>query len=160
MRRGNSTRRRDTTAIANRRLPVAQSKYHPLSKSHINTRRPMTLSEFQDFRRWTPGGRYQPLTHMQMSRPVTKLRYIDRMQRIQRDPFGYFINKIIPRPLNPFKRFIDKTDTVAAFMNPKKTVTCIRRHMRREVLHALGLVRRGGSGGVKSEWNDSSEIRC
>lgn len=161
MARRNSSRRRDTTAIPNQRLPVA--RYNPLSESAIKTLRPMSLQEFEDFRTWHPDRNRWP---RDFSGPVTRLRAVDRIQRFASHPERLLLNRvesILPsNPLSYIQRWKDNTDTVMAFADPRKTLTCVRRQIRKEVLHALHLVRRGGggSGKVLSEWNDKSNIRC
>jgi hypothetical protein len=44
-----------------------------------------------------------------------------------------------------------------AFMDPRRVVVCIRRKMRREVLHALG---KGGGGNRRPTRKPTSEIQC
>lgn len=47
-----------------------------------------------------------------------------------------------------------------AFADPKKVAVCVRRKVRREVLHALKLKSRAGKGGAPRRRNPWSGIRC
>jgi len=47
---------------------------------------------------------------------------------------------------------------VMAFRNPEKVAVCVRRHERKEVLHALRRVGRGS--GRRRRRNEASNIRC
>lgn len=47
---------------------------------------------------------------------------------------------------------------VMAFRDPHKVAVCVRRHERREVLHALRRVGRGS--GKKRRRNEASDIKC
>lgn len=48
--------------------------------------------------------------------------------------------------------------SVAAFSQPKKESTCVRRKQRREVLHALR--KTGKVGQKRPNWTQKSKIRC
>ena len=47
-----------------------------------------------------------------------------------------------------------------SFSSPKKTFVCIRRKVRRAVLHALQKTGRGGGPQKRPRWSDASRIRC
>lgn len=49
---------------------------------------------------------------------------------------------------------------VVAFENRKKTVVCIRRWMRKQVLHALGVAGQGGHFKFPYRRNENSGIHC
>lgn len=47
-----------------------------------------------------------------------------------------------------------------SFSLPKKTIVCIRRKVRRAVLHALQKTGRGGGPQKRPRWSAASRIRC
>lgn len=57
-------------------------------------------------------------------------------------------------------RMLSQTQAPLAFEKPEKVLICVRRKIRKEVLHALK--KTGGRGGVtrKPIWNRFSEISC
>lgn len=152
----NNSRRRDTSAISNHRLPVSTQSFRPSTTPS----RLSPLRQFEDLRTWHPSRNRHP---RDFSGPVTRFRTVNRLYRLQENPvrvLSSLAESILPsNPLSYIGRWKDATDTAFAFANPRKTLTCVRRQIRKEVLHALHLVRSGGSGG-RSNWNDNSNIRC
>lgn len=90
-----------------------------------------------DARFWHPEARRQNRPIPAVTRPALKLVARPRMVRkgAQR---GAFIR--------------------VGFADPKRVLTCVRRHARRQVLHALK--RLGGGAGKPRRFNSNSFVRC
>lgn len=64
-----------------------------------------------------------------------------------------FADKVLDKPSKPF-RYPD----VFRFRVPNMVVLCVRRKIRREVIHALDLTRKGAGGSKRrNEW---SNVKC
>jgi len=46
------------------------------------------------------------------------------------------------------------------FSDPSRVAVCVRRHQRREVLHALKRVGRGSAPVRRARWSEFSDIKC
>lgn len=130
--------RRETFDFSNRRLPVS-SNYSVTQ--FYNYRTPLTL--FEDRRQWHPEGIYAPARSFSQTRhrlvPV-----------IGRSP-------IKQRPGRAWYPGFQGREVIA-FRAPQKTLICVRRKIRKEVLHAF---RKTGRGGQRSpKFNHYSSISC
>lgn len=137
---------------------------------------PSRLSLYEDRRRWTPY-EVKPPTSLTES----YIRMVDRPMKRDwpqdpfdpyhplRDPFTAPVRKS-PKPFSPewykdpgerpeqWKVSEAMAEGRIAFENPLKMVICLKRKMRREVMHALGL---SGIKGQKSpKFNKFSTVRC
>lgn len=125
---------RDTTAIA---IPAGNA-------SPDVTLGPL-LAEIEDRRQFHPEQDQQPVRRL--SRRPNELQARDRptRSRLQRDRFGETVRS--------------QTKAIVGFADPARTVVCIRRKQRREVLHAKKqLKKRGGGGRRRTNWR--SHISC
>lgn len=102
--------------------------------------RPNYLREFEDRRAWHPQGVTAP------ARSFSSTRH----RLVLSNPLPLFV----PRPIKTATRW-----TKIAFQGPKKVLVCVRRSIRKEVLHALHFTGRG-SGGGKKRWSEYSSIHC
>lgn len=138
-RKSNKYSRRDTFVIAKRSLPVNSH----LPRSVLTDPRQLNLpfTEIEDRRTYYPG-------KIRPAASISKPRY----RVVAKD-----------RPLkssnyrSPFK-LSSGTRAVLAFANPKRVLVCVRRKIRKEVLHAFKIA---GSGGLKrSRRSQFSSISC
>lgn len=91
-------------------------------------------------------------------------------QEVLGDPVAdrrrYYPNVNLLRPAHAFKREAARLvigrsmESPVRFAVPGYVAICIRRKMRREVLHAFKLTRKSGKGGGKRRRNAYSGIRC
>lgn len=132
-----SRRRRDTSAIANRRLP-------PLSNL---TRGLSPLLAIEDRRTWHPEGAQRPARSFNQSQhrllvPAVPTRR--PQSRPGRVGSGY------PKLRSP--------SPVVAFGAPEKVLVCVRRKQREEVLHAKRKTGKSGQKRPRRSWY--SRISC
>lgn len=148
--RRNNHRTRDNTSISNHRLrSVSDSLYSQLSplsrlREASTLRLRSLLSEISDRRTFHPLGAFRPA-----------LSYAGLRHRLVLSP-SKMAHKALPRA----RSFpIHGRPAQIAFQNPSRTLICVRRKQRREVLHAL---KRTGSGGgfqrPRRSWYSS--VRC
>jgi len=132
VRNAGATSRRNTQNIANRRLIGSDNT---LLGHRVDTSK---LGEYSDRRQWTPDKRIHPSFYVGSRNLKTMYRRAKRAIR----PSRY-----TPNPLRLF------------FRSPNSTLVCVRRKIRREVLHAL---QRTGRGVKRSRprLNDNSQISC
>lgn len=113
-------------------------------------------------------GRYPPPVRMLAPSSVTLsrrsvLEYSDRRFFHPLDVFRPFqATKIAARRIvakqMPFRPQLAQTKAVLSFADPSRVGVCVRRKVRREVLHAL---RKAGKGGMsRPRRNASSSIHC
>lgn len=137
-------RRRDDSYIARRSLPVSTPK-----STYSYVRLP-SLTEFEDRRRWYPSSYTEPARSF--SAPRSRLTVVSRVSH--------------PRTVGrvdasrSLSSAWSQTRATVAFAEPRRTVLCVRRNIRKEVLHALDRVRPGGSGRSRSHWTEWSSVRC
>lgn len=142
------SRGRDTNVISNRRLPSVLSlsrSYQPIGFT--------SLREFEDRRYYHPSGRFAPARSFSHSRH--RLVSPNRGLNSRSNPH------LLARP---------SSINAIAFGIPDRVLICVRRKIRKEVIHALGLagVHRlyalglaGGSGGQKRpRLTEYSRISC
>lgn len=134
----NSRRRRDNTPIANPRLPPSWPS-SPRVTSPIDARQELQRLRFrelmgqtEDRRRWHPEGPRRPAASF--SKPRHRL-----------------------KALAP-KRPVLGVPNAIGFANPTNVLVCVRRKIRKEVMHALGKAGRGGQR--RPKFNFFSKVRC
>lgn len=133
---------RDTTvSIASDPLRVLAA---PVSPTPLRTWNPyadlQTLSEVEDHRQWTP----------YPGEAIYSPRGVRVKSRLRDSGVAH-------------RRFGAQTKAIRVFSNPDPTrsaIICVRRHARREVLHALKKLNRRGSGGGKPRRTWKSRIKC
>jgi len=64
--------------------------------------------------------------------------------------------KLIVSPIRP-TRSVSRLPDKVAFDVPSRVLICVRRKVRKEVIHAIG---KGGSGNRKPRRNDFSDVSC
>lgn len=104
---------------------------------------------FEDRRRWAPGGREPPRdAHGRKARVRHQLK---RVVQVLHAPHG--------KVLQSRHRVIRRLETASpVFAQARKTIICLKRKVRREVLFAFKRTRRGaGSPKRRNEW---SNVQC
>lgn len=134
MSKSKSRKRRDNSSIANRRLPLSFSR--PLLS-------PFPLIEIEDRRQWHPEGEYAP------ARSFSRSRHRLTLPRQRRQ---------ITRKSSLQKVFYSQVPSVVSFYEPLKVLICVRRSIRKEVLHALN--KTGRRGQKRPRYNFYSSISC
>lgn len=134
--------KRDTNDIASgdpllalTALPVSRPRA-VLIPTEVLAQELQHLHEIEDFRNWHPDVQ-RPLLTPEGRRSPARLR----------DPMG------------KHRRFPSQTKAIRVFSHPnplRTAIVCAKRKVRKEVLHALGLKRRGKGGGHKPR----SNIKC
>lgn len=139
--RGFST---NTTATPRVRTLSPSFSVTPTNWRQFLTPQPrVSLQEVEDRRLFHPLGRFAP--------PKTVAGTPARLTVKDRPPTAKQL-------ASPFMRKVrSQTKAVLTFADPERTVMCIRRKERREVLHALG---RTGSGNRRPKRNAWSSISC
>lgn len=141
---GYRNRGRDLAMISNAVIPS-------VSRTAVNSALPRGSVLLVDNRRWNPAKDYDAgdlepqATDLVVSQPKIPK---------PRDP----IEKVIwrERRVNPaFKNWYD-TEKLA-FRNPFRVAICVKRSIRREVMHALGMT---GMWHRPKHWNPYSWVRC
>jgi len=137
MKSSRKTPGRDASPIANRRLPLASVLSDDPNRFLSETDRRTFVPSPPSSRLLTP---YRPAQTLS-GRPV-RLRAVPAKQKAQAR---------LPSPQR-------LSWSAVGFVRPQRVAVCVRRGVRREVLHALKVAgRRGLSGGRRSEF---SSIRC
>lgn len=125
-------------------------------------KKPLTLSRlklnvYEDRRQWHPLGASAPARSLTESYPAMGERLPNKIRR-------RVINDPLPSwwPQSPFKspRVLQQARLAPiqyGFMNPNKVVICLKRKIRKEIMHALGF-----AGGPVSgpHFNAYSRVRC
>lgn len=125
--------RRDTTDIANRRLPVySPVPYSPLPKS--------VLRDIEDRRTWHPSGSMRPARSFSQSQHRLTTPNVNRRKSMQHKLHTPYVTQAI------------------SFDVPEKVAICVRRKMREEVLHALKKTGKRGQKRPRFTWY--SKIAC
>lgn len=127
MSRPNRRKRRVTYDNANRRLPLSNKNYLP--RSHLKTFQPLKgLRQYEDRRTWHPLGPYRPAKSF--NKFNHRLVYPESNNRNARQKESYS-NQYSPKLRYPSHKI--------GFEEPHKVLVCVRRTIRREVLHARGI---------------------
>lgn len=99
---------------------------------------PIDNRAYEDRRQWHPDGDYRPARSYSRSRQQLKL----------------------SDPMDDLRDVWQSTRAVLAFSNPRDVLVCVRRKMRREVLHAFRKTGRGGGRKRPPRYNWFSKIKC
>lgn len=133
--------------IANRRLLLSK----PV------TTFPDSLRLYEDRRAWHPEGAHAPARGFRNTLHRLKIAEPTRSRTES-------VRRRIYRPFTQSTKGLWKNlRTAIAFVNPDKTIICVRRKIRREIAHALGFAGRGGGGSGKNrppKYNEYSKIHC
>lgn len=122
---------RDVNNIANRRLPRSTIKIY-------RRREPLTV--YEDRRKWHPEGTRAP------ARSFSSTRHRLRAVLPKRVQGTFSLSSLYSPPI------------AVGFREPNRVLICVRRQIRREVLHAKRIA--GGSGFKKPKYNEYSRVRC
>lgn len=135
--------RRVTPDNANRRLPRSTTT---LPYSYVTPDPPprRNLRVYEDRREWHPD-RVRPAASF--SQPRHRLRSVVRAAM---HPTG------LAKSL--FSSSFEQVPARIGFVNPKKVLICVRRNIRKQIMHALG--RAGKKGQKKPRRNAYSQISC
>lgn len=133
-------RRRDSQTIANRRLPVS---YSPTRVTPTTI-----LRQIEDRRLFNPTRSYSPVGTLNFTRP--RVMHLEspaaRKQAFRADPMAHL------------RRLGGYVTPKLAFSNPSKVLICVRRQMRKEILHAFN--KAGKRGQRRPRFNQFSKISC
>lgn len=135
--------RRDTSAIANRRLPRSQTP-------SVSPRRMQSdfLRSVSDGRFFNPEPSYVSQRSLSGLRHRLKL-YEPRARRIVSSRHESSVQ---------MRSVQSSVPTAIGFTAPKSMLVCVRRQQRREVMHALNKSGRGGQ--KRPRFNEFSKVRC
>lgn len=153
MAKGSKSRRRDVNNIANHRLPVS---YKVLRFSPNRTLTGfMPLRQFEDRRTWHPERAARPARSFFTSG--------HRIVDVNDNTFRrHETRRLLPQTYGVLSTIHDDNsgNWAVGFSRPKDVILCVKRKIRREVLHAKGATG-VGSGGKKSDrWTEYSSVRC
>lgn len=130
--------RRDIRNIANHKLPTD----HLPKTSNI----PYGIKNYEDRRQYHPDSFYKTPTTL-----TETLKF-----RVPTYTPAQNVNLLKKSKYTPFKTFSPTNEI--AFGTPEKTLICIRRNIRKQVLHALN--KTGKTGQRRPKWNYNSKISC
>lgn len=150
-RRRSNRNRRDAFDIPNRRLPYDDdlTRLPSASRGPIGFRPFTTLQTIEDRREWNPEGDFRPARSFNQSRHRLTINPVARSTPPNRDRFAR---------LRTLEGLRDGTLARVGFERPDRVMICVRRKIRREVMHALG---HAGKGGQKPpKFNFYSKISC
>lgn len=150
MSRGRSNRgRREANDFSNRRLPFSSEAYRRFpSTSHIVA--PLAfggsdpLLVFEDRRQWHPEGATRPARSFSSPRH----RLVAHSRSTQKNPDRFASVRAFPA----------STFSTVAFAAPSRVLICVRRQIRREVMHAMGHA--GKVGQRRPRYSEYSSISC
>lgn len=137
MSRRTNRKRRDNpynNNIANRRLP--------LSKSPTFLKQPSFFSLFEDRRQFHPERIYRPARAFNQNNHTL---VVPKPSKTHQKP-------------NKLKKLLHNVTASVGFENPKSVLVCVRRNIRKEVLHAINKAGRVGQKRPKRNW--LSSIKC
>lgn len=134
----NRSRRVKQFSFAKRSLPTSLSPTRSLSRPFREN-----LEIFEDRRTFHPEGLSRPARLF--SQPRHRLTLVDKKPFLNPDRFAKL-------------RQFSGTKALVAFEQPSKVLICVRRQIRKEVLHALN--KSGKSGQRSPRRNYFSEISC
>lgn len=131
-------KRRDTTDITNRRLPLRSTDITTL---------PSTLSDFEDRRNWNPEGMFAPAKSFYKPR-----------HRLVSVPDQNVNKQKQSNRKNSLTNLFKSVPARIGFDKPKDVLICVRRKIRERVLHALK--KTGKKGQRRPKFNWYSSITC
>lgn len=115
-------------ATVSQTVPLSMSPTRSIPSAQFEL---LPLRELEDRRTWNPEGSLSPARSF--SKPRHRLTVVDR-----RKPTSY--------QFSLKKSFPSQTRAIVAFRAPSRVLVCVRRNMRKQVLHAL---RKTGMTGQK-----------
>lgn len=121
--------------IARRRLPLSKFADQPLS----------FLRTFEDRRTFHPEGEFRPLSTF-----TSRARYEIRPKFSARPSESVKAHSPFAQGNYPSWR--------VGFVKPQEVLTCVRRNIRRQVLHAFRVAGKSGLGGPR--YNQYSKVSC
>lgn len=127
---------RETYRFANPKLPLDQNNYF---------KRSIPLNEFEDRRHFHPEGTRRPATTFRSLPAKLKVRDIPRQKA---NTYDYSAQSFT------------YPSYALGFIQPKRVLLCVRRNIRKQVLHAFGIAGRRGLGRDGVKWNEDSKISC
>lgn len=138
--------RRDTTAISNRRLPGSSLLYGSPGTNYVTyLKTPLQL--YEDRRLWHPEGAFAPAKSFSRARHrLTLQTYTPAPRSLNRDRFAH---------LRSFNR---QTKARISFAQPDRVLICVRRNIRKQVLHAFR--KTGKVGQKRPKFTFYSRISC
>lgn len=141
---------REDNSFTSRRLSGAT--YNAFYESPHNFR-PSSLSLFEDRRQFHPEGSARPARSFASSRHRLRLLGVPvaRAVRPSGSRYDFSSRRFVPLPYR------------IGFENPTRILLCVRRRVRREVLHALGVAGIGGAARKlfkRPTRNEYSSIGC
>jgi len=131
---------RETNVFTKRSLPLSQFNY----------KKSVPLHEIEDRRRYHPEGK---------GRPATTFRAIPSRFKVGTVPFP----KAKPQTGTPWDVRTQSNESPPwqiAFEEPSRVLVCVRRKIRKEVLHAFGIAGRRGLGRGGVQFNENSKFSC
>lgn len=158
MARNSSTRRRETNEFPNRRLPP-----DPISVLRFRQFAGQ-LSAREDRRTWHPEGPFRSAASLSSTRHRLKVIQHPAVRRTPyRSPLATLRHlrslvspgHLVGTALSPITKPISER---VAFVDPRRVITCIRRRIREEVLHALR--KTGKTGQRRPKWTEYSHVSC
>lgn len=139
--RFNPGRERDYYSIANQRLRLASLS---LEFPGAEVFRLAPLRQFEDRRTWHPLGAQRPARSF-----TNAFHRLKAVRRMVGDPVGRYVARSVYETGVP---------RAVGFVSPSRVLVCVRRKMRKAVLHAFGFTGKGSGGaGRRSEY---SSISC
>lgn len=136
---------RDSFAISNGTLPLDSAPFGVYTTPNDIWG---PLGEHEDRRTWHPNGIFRPARSF-WGRPMFhRLVLVDRLHRLQGRR----------RSLDRV-RGLSQTHAVVAFREPDRVLVCVRRAVRREVMHAIGKAGGTGQRPPKRSWLSSVSCR-
>lgn len=149
----NKKSRRVTSANANRRLPGSLSPLTLPGQMEFDFPKPTKsfwdLRPYEDRREWHPEGSWAPARSFSSTRH--RLTVVDQ-PRARSTP----LNR---NPWRSLRNYFSQTKARVAFSNPSRVLVCVRRSIRREVLHALRKSGRRGQKPPRRTWYSSVSCR-
>lgn len=145
-------RTRDSSHITNSQLRFSQSQFgltpYDLSRQY-KFDFDSALRSYEDRRTFHPEGSFRPAASFNRPRHRLVVSGYPKRDSVVRSSRNYRFNKLSS---------LSGTPAHIMFERPRKVVMCVRRQMRREVLHAYRKTGRGGQR--RPRWNWYSRVRC
>lgn len=154
MARSRRNRRRDNNTIAKRQFARHQRFFYTSPKTKNWIRPNPYLTYFEDRRQWHPEGFYRPAASFSQARH--RLELLDQPQRSPPRHTNYQSWRT-PYIRSNFSKHLAYR---IGFQQPDRVLICVRRSIRREVLHALKKTGKGRGAKKPPRFNYYSTISC
>lgn len=138
------------------------SQLFPLVSKIVLSRPKSQLSLYEDRRLYHPEGRYRPAISKTEFIPRTREQPFWRGTPV--DPNTGVVKKLVPSKVDPsgWIYIDDRPDVLErarlGFVDPWKVIICLKRKMRKEIMHAFGYA--GKTGFKKPHFTQYSYVRC